>query len=130
MRKTGLILGKIGSGLGLVAPIFLLVLLVGSCTDGIYMSFGMCAFLGGFSLIDLLSNFGLHSSAILGVLIVSQLIFVLLGILGIVYDRKNSKTGGILLIVAGIGFALASGLDYLVATPLLLAAGILLLLQK
>ena len=77
MEKTGLILGKVGSGLGIVSPIFLLVILVW--------------------------NYAHH---------------------------RDSKMAGILLIVAGIGFAFTCGLDYFVATPLLLAAGILLLLQR
>jgi|GEM_PF-6209179 hypothetical protein len=43
---------------------------------------------------------------------------------------KNSKAAAILRIVGGVGFAFASGLSYWAATPPLLAAGILLLLQR
>ena len=130
MRKTGLVLGKVGSGLGLVSPIFLLVLLIRVCKGGAFIAFGTRAFLGGFSLMTPLSHAEFSLSARLVILIVSQLFFVLLGMLGIVYDRKNSEVAGILVIVAGVGFSFTSGLDYFVATPLLLAAGILLLLQR
>ena len=121
MRKTGLILGKVGTGLGLVLPIYLLVFLIWKCE----VAFGSHAFLGGF-----LPNFGLGSSAMLAILLVSQLFFVLPGVLGIVYERKSSKVGGILLIVAGVGFALTGVLSYWVATSFLLATSILLLLQR
>jgi hypothetical protein len=132
MKKIGLILGKVGSGLGLVSPIFLLVLLVWNYMHPYQsMGVGVYTFLSRFSLTHLLyTNFGLQSSSISAILVVSQLFFILLGVLGIVYDRKNSKIAGILLIVAGVGFAFTSGLDYFVATPLLLAAGVLLLLQR
>jgi len=130
MKKIGLILGKVGSGLGLVSPIFLLVLLAQICRSGVSIEFGTLAFLGGFSLMTPLSHAEFALSARLTILVVSQLFFILLGILGIVYDRKDSKVAGILLIVAGVGFAFTSGLSYWAATPLLLAAGILLLLQR
>jgi hypothetical protein len=130
MKKVGLILGKVGSGLGLVSPIFLLVLWIRVCEGGASIAFGTRAFLGGFSLMTPLSHAEFALSVRLVILIVSQLFFILLGILGIVYDRKNSKIAGILLIVAGVGFAFASGLSYWAATPLLLAAGFLLLLQS
>ena len=132
MRKIGLILGKVGSGLGLVSPIFLLVILVWNYAHhSVAVGISTIAFLSRFSLTHLLyTTFGLQSSAASAILAVSQLFFVLLGVLGIVYDGKDSKMAGILLIVAGIGFAFTCGLDYFVATPLLLAAGILLLLQR
>jgi len=132
MRKVGLILGKVGSGLGLVSPIFLLVILVWNCIHhNVAVGISVYTFLSKFSLTHLLYvSFGLESSSVSAILAVSQLFFILLGVLGIVYDRKNSKVAGILLIVAGVGFAFTSGLDYFVATPLLLASGILLLLQR
>ena len=126
VRKIGLILAKVGSGWGLVSPIYLLVLLIRKCEESaLTITFGPHTFLGGF-----LSNSGIGSSGMLAILLLSQLFFVLLGVLGIVYDGRDSKMAGILLIVAGVGFALTSGSSYFVATPLLLAAGILLLLQK
>ena len=130
MEKTGLILGKVGSGLGLVLPIYLVVLLVQICKSGAFIAFGTRAFLGGFSLMAPLSHAEFTLSARLVILIVSQLFFVLSGVLGIVYERKSSKVGGILLIVAGVGFALTGVLSCWAATSFLLATSILLLLQR
>jgi len=122
MRKTGLILGGVGGGFSFLLAIA--ILLIAYASEGV-AGFGSTSFPPRF-----LAQAPGDASAILGVLGLLQLAFASLGILAMVYSRRNLRVGGYLLIVAGIGLAISYGVGFWVATPLLVAGGILLLLEN
>ncbi len=108
--------------MGLAAAIALLIL---HAAPG----HGFIGAVQGWGLSGLLYNaFGGDVRAVMSVLLAVQAVFAILGIAAVIYGRRHPRSGGILLIIAGMGIALSSGVVFWVTTPLLVLGGILLLL--